>query len=176
MNALAGLPASQNGVVGGDGQSVLDFGANALRLGTGQVDLVDERDDLQIGVHGHHGVGHRLSLHALSGIHHQHGPLARRQAAGDLVGEVHMPRRVDEVEMVELAVIGDVVHAHGLALDGNAALALDVHAVEQLGLHIAMGHGTRHLQDAVGDGRLAMVDMGDNAEVADVRRICSHAS
>ncbi len=59
-----------------------------------------------------------------------------------------------------------------MALDGDAALALDIHGVEQLSLHVALGHGARELEDAVGQRGLAVVDVRDDGEVADVRGIC----
>ena len=74
-------------------------------------------------------VGQRLRLDALGGVHHQNGALAGSQAAAHLVGEVHVPRGVDEVELVLLAVLGLVGHLHRLQLDGDAALALQVHRV-----------------------------------------------
>ena len=47
----------------------------------------------------HIGVGQRLGLHTLGGIHHQNGTLPGGQAAADLVGKGHMARGVDEVEL-----------------------------------------------------------------------------
>ena len=149
MDAHAGFAACQHGVVSRDRKAILDLGLDALGLGTGKVDLIDERDDLKVGVHGHHGVSHRLRLDALGGVDHEHGAFACGEATANLVGEVDVARRVDEVELVGFAVIGGIVDAYGLAFDGDAALTLDVHAVKQLGLHVAMRHGTGHLQDAV---------------------------
>jgi hypothetical protein len=73
--------------------------------------------------------------------------------------------RVDEVQLVGLAVLGRVRHPHGLRLDGNSPLALQVHGVENLASHVAIGDGMGGLQDAIGQRRLAMVDVGDDAEV-----------
>ena len=168
MDAHTGFTACQHRVVGRDGKAVLDLGLDAFGLGAGKIDLVDERDDLKVGVHGHHGVRHRLRLDALGGIDHEHGAFACGQAAADLVSEVDMTRGVDEVELVGLAIIGGIVDANSLAFDGDAAFALDVHAVKQLSLHIAMRHGAGHLQNAVGERGLAMVDMGDDAEISDM--------
>src|SRR5207248_2385608 len=74
---------------------------------------------------------------------------------------------VDEVQLVAGAVVlvvdGDRVHP-----DGDAALALEVHAVEGLGLDVALGDGPGLEQELVGQGALAVVDVGDDAEVADV--------
>ena len=70
-----------------------------------------------------------------------------------------------------MAVAGDVVEADGLGLDGDAALALDVHRVEQLLLHVAGGDGPGGLDQPVGERGLAVVDVGDDGEVADVRGV-----
>ena len=48
------------------------------------------------------------------------------------------------------------------------ALALEVHRVEELLGHLALGERPRALHQAVGEGRLAVVDVGDDREVADV--------
>ena len=80
-----------------------------------------------------------------------------------------MARSVDEVQGVDLPVDArPVPDAGGLQLDGDAALALDVHAVEELRLHVALGHGLGRFQEPVGQGRLAVVDVRDDAEVANL--------
>jgi hypothetical protein len=55
-----------------------------------------------------------------------------------------------------------------VALDRDALLALEVHRVEELLLHLALLDRLRVLEQAVGKGRLAVVDVRDDAEVADV--------
>ena len=62
-------------------------------------------------------------------------------------------------------------HPDGLALDGDAALALDVHPVEVLRAGAALVDDPGQLQHPVGQRRLAVVDVGDDAEVADQPRI-----
>jgi hypothetical protein len=79
-----------------------------------------------------------------------------------------VPGGVDQVEDVGLAVLRLVVEPHGARLDGDAALALEVHVVEQLRVHLALGHRAGALEDAVGERRLAVVDVRDDREVADV--------
>jgi hypothetical protein len=81
-----------------------------------------------------------------------------------------MAGRVDQVEDIVLAVFGLVVQAHGLRLDGDAALFLDVHIVENLLLagHLARVEAAGELDQPVGERRFAMVDMGDDGEIADV--------
>ena len=79
-----------------------------------------------------------------------------------------MTRRVDEVELVGLSVVGIIHHAHGIRLDRDATLSLDVHGVEELGLHVPLVHRVGQLENAVGDRRLAVVDVGHDREVPDV--------
>ena len=54
-----------------------------------------------------------------------------------------------------------------MRLDGDAALALEVHGVEDLRLHLARLQRAGHLEEAVGQRRLAVVDVRDDGEVAD---------
>jgi hypothetical protein len=63
-------------------------------------------------------------------------------------------------------------HAHSLGLDGDAALAFDVHTVQILGLHVAGLNDAGVLQHAVGQSGFTVVDVGDDAEVPDDGRIC----
>src|SRR5205085_2614575 len=53
----------------------------------------------------------------------------------------------------------------------------DVHLVEVLRPHLACLDDARHLEHAVGQGRLAVVDVGDDAEVPDelLRGVLRHA-
>ncbi len=154
--------------VGRDADHVLDLFPHPLGLGARQVDLVDDGEDLEPRVHREVSIGERLRLDALRGVHHEHGALARGQRARDLVVEVHVAGRVDQVEDVVPPVFRVVQQRDGVGLDGDAALALQVHVVEDLVFHLAQRHGVRQLQDAVGQRALAVVDMGDDAEIADV--------
>ena len=53
---------------------------------------------------------------------------------------------------------------HVLGLDGDAALALEVHRVEVLRPHVAGVDRAGELEDPVGEGGLAVVDVGDDRE------------
>jgi hypothetical protein len=61
-----------------------------------------------------------------------------------------VPRRVDQVQLVRAAVARVVGHAHGVELDRDAALALEVERVEDLGLHLPLLQHARGLDQAVG--------------------------
>ena len=114
MHADTRLARGEYRLVGGNRETLLDLGTHALGVGGGQVDLVDDGNDLEVGVHGEQGIGDRLRLDTLGGIHDENRALACRQRARDLVGEIDVTRRVDEVELVCLAVVGLVENADGL--------------------------------------------------------------
>ena len=59
-----------------------------------------------------------------------------------------------------------------MRLDGDAALLLQVHRIEQLVLHLARRDGARPVQQPVRKRRLPMIDMGDDAEISYMR--CVH--
>ena len=82
-----------------------------------------------------------------------------------------MAGRVHQVEDIGLAVLGLVFQPHGLGLDGDAALALDIHGIEHLLLHLAAGQPAGELDQPVGQGGFAMVDMGDDGEIADLGQV-----
>ena len=167
-DALAGLRRDAQDLVGLLADQVGDLLGHALGLGAGQVDLVQARDQLEPGVDGEVGVGDGLRLDALRGVDDQQRALAGGERARDLVGEVDVARRVDQLQLVGLAVLRVEEDAHRLGLDRDPALALEVHRVEHLRAHRARVDRVRGLEDAVGQRRLPMVDMGDDREVPDV--------
>jgi hypothetical protein len=57
-----------------------------------------------------------------------------------------------------------------LGLDGDPAFPLDVHPVQVLRAHIAIRDDSGELQHPVGQRRLAVVDVRDDAEVPNLRR------
>ncbi len=167
-DALAGLGADGNGVRGVEADGLLDHLLGARDVGAGEIDFVDDGDDFEAVVDGEVGVGEGLGLDALGGIDDEQRAFAGGEGAGDFVGEVDVAGRVDEVELVDLAVFGRIHHADGVGFDGDAALALEVHGVEDLGLHLARGQRAGELEQAVGERGLPVIDVRDDREIADV--------
>src|SRR5262249_6969684 len=119
-------------------------------------------------------VGQRLRLHPLGRVDHQESALTGTERARNLVAEVDVARRVDEVDDVVLPGVRMIVQPYRLGFDGDAALALEVHLVEELILALAFGERAGRLEDAVGQGRLAVVDVRDDREVSDEAWVCGH--
>ena len=163
-------------ILGGDGQNVLDLLLDALGVGGGQVDLVDHGANFKVVLHREIRVRKRLRLDALRGVDDQQRALARRERARDLVVEVDVARRVDEVQGVDLTVGGGVVERDGTGFDGDAALALQVHVVEDLVLHLARGNGVALFKKPIRQRRLAVVDVRDDGKISDVLFVHSFSS
>ncbi len=171
VDPLPGLGRDQERVVRVQADDVLDLLLDPLGLGCRQVDLVEHRDDLVVGVDRLVGVGKRLGLDPLGRVDQQNRALAGAQGPADLVGEVDVPRRVDQVQLIALTVAGGVGETHGLRLDGDAALALELHGVEHLARHLARLEPAAALDDPVGQRRLAVIDVGNDREIADAGEV-----
>ena len=143
-------------------EQIGDLDRRPVRIGRGEVDLVRDGNDLEPVLDREVGVRECLRLDSLRGVDDEERSLAGLERARDLVREVDVPGRVDEVELVALP--GD---AHGLGLDRDAAFPLELHRVENLFAHLARRDGVGQLEDAIGERRLAVVDVRDDREVAD---------
>ena len=168
VDAEALLRAHEQDVVRVRPDEIVHLLLATLRLRAGKIDLVENGNDFQPGVESEEEIGERLRLNPLRRVDNEDRALAGGERARDLVGEIHVARRIDEVELVRLAVARRVRHAHGVELDRDAALTLEVERVEHLFLHFALLQRARRFDQAVGKRRFAMIDVRDDAEVADV--------
>ena len=117
-------------------------------------------------VNGHVEIRDGLCLNTLRSVYDKQCTFAGGNRARHLVREVHVSRSVYQVEYVVFSVGRLVVHLNGMALDGDAALTLQIHIVE----HLPLGdlNGLRLFQQAVGQRRLSMVDVGDDTKIPNV--------
>ena len=147
------------------------FGRVLLRLRCGQIDLVQNRNDREVVFEGEVEIRQRLRLDALGRVDEQHRSFACGKGTRHLIGEIHVTWGVDQIQDVGVAVGCLIRQAHRLGLDRDAPLTLDVHPVEVLGTHLSLLDHAGGLQHAVGQRGLAVVDVRDDAEVADHRGI-----
>ena len=166
-DAFAGTGTHPQDFRGVASQHIDDLVFHHIHHGAVHVDLVHHGDDLKVVFQGHIEVGDGLGLDALGGVHHKEGTLASGDGTGDLVGEVHVARGVDKVQGIDLTLIL-ILHLDSVALDGDAALTLEIHVVEHLVNEFLLADGLGEFKKTIGQGRFAMVDMGDNAEIPDV--------
>ena len=135
----------------------------------GLVDLVDADDrleaDLQRLADDELGLRHR----PFGGVDEHDRAVDHRQDALDLAAEIGVAGRVDDIDAHVLP-----HHRGRLGENGDAALALEI-----VGIHHALGDALVFakraglLQQAVDERRLAVVDVGDDGDVAELHaKVC----
>ena len=128
------------------------------------VDLVDDEDHRQPRLERLAQHEARLRQRALGRIDQQQHAVDHGQRPLDLAAEVGVAGRVDDVEL-HVAVPDRGV----LGEDGDALLALEIHRVHHALVDVLIGaEGAVLPQHRVDERGLAMVDVGDDGDVADV--------
>ena len=80
------------------------------------------------------------SMLYLGCVDHKQAAFAGSQRPGDLIAKVHMPRRVYEIERIQLPVRRSIPHPRLIELDCDAPLTLQIHAVQELRLWCHLRH------------------------------------
>jgi hypothetical protein len=134
-----------------------------IRSGTVTVNLVDHHDRLQTKGEGFLGDEAGLRHRSFDRIDQQQDPIDHRQHTLDFAAEVGVSRRVDDVDMDTR-----VVDRQILGQDGDASFFLQLVRVHHpLGDVLVSGEAAGLDQQLVHQGGLAMVDVGDDGDVAD---------
>ncbi len=132
--------------------------------GVGPIDLVDHENHGQLGLQRLAQHEPRLRQRSLGGVHQQQHAVDHRQPALDLAAEVGVSGGVDDVQLdvavAERSVLGE---------DRDPLLALEVHRVQHACRHVLTDPKRAGLpQHRVDERRLAVVDVRDDRDVADV--------
>ena len=135
------------------------------RVCTGQVNFVDYRKNLKVIIQRKVNIRKRLRLNALCCVHNQNRTFACRQAAGNLIVKINMTRCVNQVIFIFLPVLCMVNQTHCLRFDGNTAFTFQIHVVQYLLLHLAVGEQSRFLYKPVRQSRFAMINMCYNTKI-----------
>ena len=150
---------------------VLDFLRGPLRVRTRQVDLVDHREDLQIVIKRKVDIAECLRFDSLRTVHYKNRSVAGGKRPGDLVVKIHMTWCIDQVEDVFLPVLRMVDRTDGLGLDRDTPLPLNVHIIQDLILHLTLRQDPRLFNDPVCERAFSVIDMRDDAEIANLIHI-----
>ena len=116
------------------------------------------------------GIGNGLCLDPLKGVDEQQSSFATGQGARNLIVKIDVPRSVDEVQFQQFASVTSG-HRNGPGLDRDPARTFQFHVVENLVLHFSLGDGAGVFQHPVGQRAFAVVNVGDDAKVANVLAI-----
>ena len=139
---------------------------HGLGPGVGAIHLADRHDRPQAEperlVHDELGLRHR----ALGRVHQDEHAVDHAEHPFHLAAEVRVAGRIDDVDAHAAP-----VDRRALRQDRDAALALDLAAVQRTFLHgLIRPHRAALAQQTVDQGRLAVVDVRDDGDVAEVHR------
>jgi hypothetical protein len=149
---------------------------HSRHIGGGQVDLVDHGKDGEVILHGFVEIGQGLGLNALRGIHEEQHAVAGGKSPGHFIRKIHVARRVDEIEGESLTALAHVGKSDGVALDGDPSFPFKIHGIEDLIPEETLFHKAGALNQAVRQGGFPVINVGDDAEVADLGHNVSLAS
>ena len=143
-------------------EEVVDLVEHFLRTRIGPIDLVDDDDRRQPALQRLAQHEARLGQRTLRRVDEQHHAVHHRQRPLHLPAEVGVARRVDDVDEQVLVMDRGV-----LGQDGDAPLALEVGVVHRaLGDPLVRAERAALMQQPVDERRLAVVDVGDDGDVA----------
>ena len=150
------------------GESLPHRQNRVLEIGADAVHLVDERDARHAVLVRLPPDRFRLWLHARDRVEHRNRSVQHAQRPLDFHREIHVARRIDDVDAEHL--VEPLPRSRRRRRrDRNPALALLIHPVHhgRAFVHLAdlVGHA-RIEKDALGDGRLARIDMRHDPDVA----------
>ena len=145
-------------------EQLVDLVEDLGRAGVAAVDLVDRDDDRQPAGHRLLEDVARLRQRALGGVDEEQHRVDHQQRALDLAAEVGVAGRVDDVEPD-----AGVVDGRLLGEDRDPLLALEVARVEDpVDERLVRAEGARLAEHRVDERGLAVVDVGDDRDVAQV--------
>ena len=149
-------------------EELVDLVHDLLDPGVRPVDLVDDEDHRQLRLERLAEDEARLRQRPLARVDEQEDAVDHRQPALDLAAEVGVARRVDDVDL-RLA----VAEGRVLGEDRDPLLPLEVHRVEHALVDVLVLAESAGLPEhRVDEGRLAVVDVRDDRDVAEIGAAC----
>ena len=128
------------------------------------IDLVDDRDGRQSGFQSFAQNEARLWQTAFGGVNQKHHAIDHLQNTFDFAAKIGVAGRVDDIDLVIA-----VTHRGVLGHDGDAAFLFQVHRVHHaLNYGFVVTIGACLLQHGIDQGRLAVIDVSDNCDVANL--------
>lgn len=167
------------------GEGLVKILLGNLELEKSTIDLVDDDDGLDALTKGlsEHGLG--LDTDTLDGVDDDESTISDTESGSDLRGEINVTGGVNEVDQEILAIgllaenLGDIVvrakltvQGDGGRLDGDTTFLFVCTRIGGSSItSLCGGDDTGLGEQGVGEGRLAMVDVGNNGHVTDIGRL-----
>ena len=137
-------------VAGIQSDNIFNFLAHNIRLCTGKINFIDNRNDFQIIVQSQIYIGQCLCLDALSRIHDQNSSLTGRKRTGYLICKIDMSRCIYQMENIILSILRFIFQLNGIQLDCNATLPFQIHGIQQLFLHFPLFNSICNFKNTIG--------------------------
>ena len=166
IHTKATFRADGKRVVRGNRENVFNLFFYEIDLRGGKINLVDDRKNREVVARSEKCVGNGLRFNTLRSVDDEQRAFASGERARNFVRKIHVARRIDQIQAIGIAIFGFVMEANAFRLDGDAALAFQVHGIENLRRHFALGEAARHFNQTIGKGGLAVIDMRDDAEIS----------
>ena len=84
-----------------------------------------------------------------------------------------MPWCVNQVKNIFFSIFCLKYGTHGLRFNGNASFSFQIHIVQHLILHLTIGKKSGLLDNTVCQGRLSVVNMGNNTKITNLTLVYS---
>ncbi len=153
-------------------QAIDDGVDGAIEIGANAIHLVDEANTRNVILVGLAPNRFRLRLHAGNGVEHRDRAIEHAQGALHLGREIHVARRVDDIDLHVPPFAGG-----GGGSNGDAALLFLLHPVHGGGTFMDFSDFVRPtcvIQNPLGGGRLTGIDVRSDADVSHpFERCCS---
>ena len=140
----------QRCIAGIQSDYIFNFLAHNIRLCTGKINFIDNRNDFQIIIQSQIDIGQCLCLDALCRIHNQNGSLTGRKRTGYLICKIDMSRCIDQMENIILSILRFIFQLYGIQLDRDAALPFQIHGIQQLFLHFPLFNSICNFKNTIG--------------------------
>jgi hypothetical protein len=167
------------------GEGLVKILLGDLKLEKSTIDLVDDDDGLDALTKGLSQDSLGLDTDTLDGVDDNEGTISDTESSGNFGREINVTGRVNEVDQEVLSVgllandVGNIViltkltvQRDGSGLDGDTTLLFVGTRIGGSGISsLGSGNDTSLGEKRVGQGRLAVVDMGNNGHVTDIGRL-----
>jgi hypothetical protein len=148
-------------------EKIVDAFQRLVRLGVLTVDLVDDDDRLEAELQSLRQNEFRLRHDRFRRIHQQHHAIDHRQDALHLAAEIGVAGRVHDVDAVVVP-----IDAGAFGQNGDAALAFQIVGIHRALFHVLIvADGAGLFQQLVHQRRFAVVDVGNNGDVANIHGV-----
>ena len=85
--------------------------------------------------------------------------------------EIDVTWCIDQIQLVSLAIFRLVIERDRIALDRDPTLAFDIHRIKHLLMQLPLLNGSTGLNQSICESGFAVVDMGNDAKIANVLHV-----